>query len=108
MCRLRVPQTPLFHSSLGDAGHRYGFGMFQKVLVMIQDTWYHQIVKKHSLGFPNHMDKLIMTFSSSENEDIQGKDVRDLCKSNQTISICAHLCGVSIGNSTGCNEGLLR
>src|SRR5258708_9076034 len=47
-------------------------------------------------------------FSSRKNEGLKGTDDRNSCKSNPRVVVCTHLYALSIGNSVGCNEGLLR
>src|SRR5258707_3287366 len=58
--------------------------------------------KKHCL------DEWIVIFSSRKNEGLEGTDDGNLCKSNPRVVVCTHLYTLSIGNSAGCNEGLLR
>ncbi len=47
-------------------------------------------------------------FSSRKNEGLEGTDDGNSCKSNPRVVVCTHLYALSIGNSVGCNEGLLR
>src|SRR5258708_22570474 len=47
-------------------------------------------------------------FSIRKNEGLEGTDDGNLCKSNPRVAVCTHLYALSIGNSVGCNEGLLR
>src|SRR5260221_6061170 len=63
---------------------------------------------KHRLTFPNHVDKWIVIFLYQKNEGLEGTDDGNLCKSNPRVAVCTHLYALSIGNSVGCNEGLLR